>query len=149
MNFIKATRNYEKWLGGHLRLVPADLALKHRYMADSFFAFFRGTFYRWAQLWPEVCAPLASAPEVVAVGDLHVENFGTWRDAEGRLVWGINDFDEAFPMACTNDLTRLLASVQIACPEGRLKIEAKAAAEILLGGYRKGLQAGGKPFVLA
>ncbi len=125
------------------------LALKHDYIAHSFFAFFRGTFYRWAQLWPEVCAPLANAPEVVAVGDLHVENFGTWRDPEGRLVWGINDFDEAFPMACTNDLTRLLASVQIACPEGHLKIEGEAASEIVLGGYRKGLQAGGKPFVLA
>jgi len=149
MNFIKATRSYEKWLACHLRLVPADLALKHNYMANSFFAFFRGTFYRWAQLWPEVCASIAKAPEVVAVGDLHVENFGTWRDSEGRLVWGINDFDEAFPMACTNDLTRLLASVQIACPDGRLKIEAQAAAEILLTGYRKGLQTGGKPFVLA
>jgi uncharacterized protein (DUF2252 family) len=52
-------------------------------------------------------------------------------------------------MACTNDLTRLLASVQIACPEGQLKIDAKAAAEIILEGYRNGLKAGGKPFVLA
>ena len=149
MNFIKATRSYEKWLGGRLRLVPADLAWKHDCMADSFFAFFRGSFYRWAQLWPEVCPGTAKAREVVAVGDLHVENFGTWRDAEGRLVWGINDFDESFPLAWTNDLTRLLASVQIACPEGHLKIEAKAAAEILLSGYRKGLQARGRPFVLA
>jgi len=149
MNFIKATRSYEKWLGRQVRLVPADLALKHRYMADSFFAFFRGTFYRWAQLWPEVCAPLAGAPEVVAVGDLHVENFGTWRDLEGRLVWGINDFDEAFPMAWTIDLTRLLASVHILCPEGRLKIDVKAAAEIVLGSYREALRTDGKPFVLA
>jgi uncharacterized protein (DUF2252 family) len=149
MNFIKATRNYEKWLGRHLRLVPADLTLKHDYMADSFFAFFRGTFYRWAQLWPQLCAPLADAPEVEAVGDLHVENFGTWRDAEGRLVWGINDLDEAFPMSCTNDLVRLLASVRIACPEGRLQIEANDAAEVILKGYRKALQSGGQPFVLA
>ena len=44
MNFIKATRNYEKWLGGHIRLVQADLTLKHDYMADSFFAFFREHF---------------------------------------------------------------------------------------------------------
>ena len=111
MNFIKATRSYEKWLACCLRIVPSDLAYKHSYMAESFFVFFRGTFYRWAQLWPEVCPELAAAPKVVAVGDLHVENFGTWRDAEGRLVWGINDFDEAFPMAFTNDLVRLLASV--------------------------------------
>jgi hypothetical protein len=149
MNFITATRSYEKWLASHLRLVPSDLAFKHDYMADSFFVFFRGTFYRWTQLWPELCAPMAGAPEIIAVGDLHVENFGTWRDTEGRLVWGINDFDEAFPMAFTNDLTRLLASVQIACPDGQLKIPAKAAAQILLDGYRDGLQTGGKPFVLA
>jgi len=149
VNFIKATRSYEKWLGGCLRLVPKDLALKHRYMADSFFAFFRGTFYRWAQLWPVVCASIAKTPEIIAVGDLHVENFGTWRDCEGRLVWGINDFDEAFPMSCTNDLTRLLASVQIACPDGRLKMPSRRAAEILFDGYRKGLKEGGQPFVLA
>jgi uncharacterized protein (DUF2252 family) len=149
MNFVKSTRYYEKWLGGQLRLVPADLSLKHRCMADSLFAFFRGTFYRWAQLWPEVCEPLAGAPEVVAVGDLHVENFGTWRDEEGRLVWGINDFDEAFPMAYTNDLVRLLASVEIAGMERPLRVKCGAVADILLDGYRRGLRAGGKPFVLA
>jgi hypothetical protein len=149
MNFIKATCSYEKWLGRHLQLVPVDLTHKHQVMADSFFAFFRGTFYRWAELWPELCPSMAGAPEVIAVGDLHVANFGTWRDAEGRLVWGINDFDEAFPMAWTNDLIRLLASVRIACPDGGFKIAATAAAEILLGGYRKGLQAGGRAFVLA
>lgn len=38
---------------------------------------------------------------MLAIGDLHVENYGTWRDAEGRWVWGVNDFDEAFPMAYT------------------------------------------------
>jgi hypothetical protein len=46
----------------------------------------------------------------MAVGDLHLENFGIWRDAEGRLVWGVNDFDEAHPMAFTNDLVRLAVS---------------------------------------
>jgi hypothetical protein len=149
MNFAKATRSYEKWLAQCLRLVPADLKVKHHYMAESFFVFFRGTFYRWAQLWPELCPDLAKAHEIVAVGDLHVENFGTWRDAEGRLVWGINDFDEAFPMAFPIDLVRLLASAHIACPDGQLKIKARTAAEVLLTAYRDGLRAGGKPFVLA
>jgi uncharacterized protein (DUF2252 family) len=149
MNFVKSTRSYEKWKGGRLRLVSADLAFKHQRMADSLFAFFRGTFYRWAELWPEVCVAMAGAPEVVAVGDLHVENFGTWRDEEGRLIWGINDFDEAFPMAYTNDLVRLLASVEIAGMERPLLVKWGEAAEILLDGYRRGLKAGGKPFVLA
>ena len=35
------------------------------------------------------------APKVLAVGDIHIENYGSWRDAEGRVVWGVNDFDEA------------------------------------------------------
>jgi hypothetical protein len=26
-------------------------------------------------------------PRVLGVGDIHLENFGTWRDAEGRMVW--------------------------------------------------------------
>lgn len=149
MNFIKATRSYEKWLGERIRIVRPDLDIKHKNMAESLFVFFRGTFYRWAQLWPAVCPDLAKAPSVTAIGDLHVENFGTWRDLEGRLVWGINDFDEAFPMAFANDLVRLLASVQVACPEGRLAMKSKEAAEIIIDGYTKSLRAGGSPFVLA
>ena len=50
------------------------------------YAFLRATFYRWIQLWPEVCLDLVSAATVLAIGDLHVETFGTWRDVEGRLV---------------------------------------------------------------
>ena len=50
---------------------------------------------------------------VLAIGDLHLENFGTWRDAEGRLVWGINDFDEAWALPYTNDLIRLATSARM------------------------------------
>jgi Uncharacterized protein conserved in bacteria (DUF2252) len=28
---------------------------------------------------------------LLAVGDLHVENFGVWRDSRSKLVWGVND----------------------------------------------------------
>jgi uncharacterized protein (DUF2252 family) len=58
-------------------------------MAEAAFPFLRATFYRWMQIWPEVCPDLAKAPHVLGIGDLHVENFGTRRDAEGRLVWGV------------------------------------------------------------
>ena len=53
----------------------------------------------------------------LGVGDLHVENFGTWRDAESRLVWGINDFDEACCLPYTQDLVRLAASARFAVQE--------------------------------
>src|ERR1700739_3553492 len=95
MNIVKATTRYERWLASHTPLVKADLRLKHQQMATAVFPFLRATFYRWVKLWPEVCPDLAKAPKILAVGDLHVENYGTWRDVEGRLVWGVNDFDEA------------------------------------------------------
>src|SRR5208282_3351182 len=104
MRIKKATKKYETWLAKNIAIVPADLALKHTRMAADPFQFLRATFYRWMQVWPQVCPDLARPPQVLAVGDLHVENFGTWRDKEGRLIWGVNDFDEAWPMAYTIDL---------------------------------------------
>src|ERR1700722_17096997 len=103
MNIHESTRQYEQWLGKRLPLIPRDLKQKHTAMASAIFPFFRATFYRWMERWPEVCPEADKAPKVLAVGDLHVENFGTWRDAEGRLVLGINDFDEAASLPYTLD----------------------------------------------
>jgi uncharacterized protein (DUF2252 family) len=86
---------------------------------------------------------------VLAVGDLHVENLGTWRDREGRLIWGINDFDEAYPLPYANDLVRLVSSAHLAIVAGHLSLKAGAASKAIPDGYTEGLQAGGRPFVLA
>jgi len=67
-------------------VIESDLRSKHGQVRENLFLFFRGSFYRWAQLWPEICPELRSAPKVLAVGDLHVGSFGTWRDAEGRVA---------------------------------------------------------------
>ena len=114
-------------------------------MRTAPFPFFRATYYRWAQVWQDVCGEAARAPKVLAVGDLHVENFGTWRDIEGRLVWGINDFDEAWRMPYTNDLIRLCASALLA----KLTCDVKEGIAAVLKGYLDALEAGGCPFVLA
>ena len=66
----------------------ADVAFKHEQMALAPFPFLRSTFYRWVQVWEETCPELASAPTVLAVGDLHTQNFGTWRDTEGTADLG-------------------------------------------------------------
>lgn len=149
MNFREATKKYEAWLGQQTMVLAADLQLKHQRMAADVFSFLRATFYRWIELWPEVCPDLAKAPSVLAVGDLHVDNFGTWRDSEGRLIWGINDFDEAFPLSYTVDLVRLASSARLAIAANDLALEPKDACAALLSGYMEGLEAGGKAFVLA
>ncbi len=149
MNIIEATKSYEAWLAKQTPLVAGHLKLKHQAMRSGAFPFLRATYYRWAQILPKVCPDSTRAPEVLAVGDLHVENFGTWRDVDGRLVWGVNDFDECHRLPCVHDLIRLAASVYVAIAEARMAVSAKAASGALLEGYIAGLKAGGRPFVLA
>jgi len=149
MNIFKATANFEHWLAGQLPIIRQDLALKHQHMAEAAFPFFRATFYRWLQLWPEFCAHLVKAPAVLGVGDLHIENFGTWRDEEGRLIWGVNDLDEAWPAPYALDLVRLTTSVYVAIGEDHLNLAKRVAAEAIEEGYRDALAAGGKAFILA
>lgn len=149
MNIRTATESYEKWKAARTQIIKPDLEFKHRQMAAAAFPFFRATFYRWVQLWKEVCPSAAKAPSVLAVGDLHVENFGTWRDLEGRLIWGVNDFDEVYPMAYTNDLVRLAVSAHLAVEEEHLQLSVRDVCDAVLDGYREGLAARGRAFVLA
>jgi uncharacterized protein (DUF2252 family) len=148
LSFEDATAHYELWLAQQTTVVRADIAVKHAAIATDPFALLRGTFYRWLQHWPVICAAEARAPTVLAVGDLHVENFGTWRDLEGRLIWGVNDFDEACRLPYTNDLIRLATSAFLARHIGRLSMGRNAASDAILDGYSQALVAGGCPFVL-
>lgn len=149
MNIVQATRAYEAWAGKHIDLLGADIELKHDRMAEGPLPFLRATFYHWVSIWREVCEELSDAPTLLAVGDLHIENFGTWRDAEGRLVWGVNDFDEAFPMPYTNDLLRLAVSALLAVDGGQLTVSADEACSAILSGYSEAVEHGeGRAFVL-
>src|SRR5260370_2204597 len=99
-----STRSFERWLRGHTKLRQHELDYKHEIMAADTFSFLRATFYRWAELAPQALPELADAARVLAVGDLHGENYGTWRDADGRLVGGANDLDQAHRTPYTFDL---------------------------------------------
>jgi len=149
MHIDEATREYERWLAAQTPVVAGDLQRKHRDMRKDPFRFLRATFYRWVQVTEALAKQLPASPRILAIGDLHVENFGTWRDAEGRLVWGINDFDEADEWPFTYDLIRLAASAILARRIGRIRLEAADICEALLLGYDESLVEGGQPFVLA
>jgi uncharacterized protein (DUF2252 family) len=149
MDIVAATRSYETWLGNAIEIVDADLARKHAGMDEDAFFFLRATYYRWVMLWPEICPKLARAPEILAVGDLHLENFGTWRDAETRLIWGVNDFDETHHAAYANDLVRLATSILVAIAQGSLDIDGKKACACILAGYGRAIRGHhAEPFVL-
>ena len=46
-------------------------------------------------------------------GDLHAENYGTYMDSAGVLVFDVNDFDEAYLGHYTWDLQRMAASLAL------------------------------------
>src|SRR6478735_8855690 len=115
-SIFESTRAFEAWTRKRTDLSKRLLKKKHRKMCAGAFPFLRATFYRWVEQWPEVCPGLArrDADVLLAVGDLHVENFGVWLDSRQRLIWGINDFDEAGELPFTSDLVRLAASALLA-----------------------------------
>jgi hypothetical protein len=61
----------------------------------------------------------------------------------------VDDFDEAYPLAYTNDLVRLAASLKIVIDAESLSVQFKDGCEAILDGYRQSLRAGGNPIVLA
>ena len=71
MKIIKATRKYEKWLREELNIFEEDLVLKAQILSQDRFTFLRGTYYRWVQLYPDICKKTTDAPVVLSVGDLH------------------------------------------------------------------------------
>lgn len=110
---------FDTAFGELLAADPAAFRVKFRKMAASAFAFYRGTaclFYRdlEAQAVQDGGPYLDERTGRVWIhGDLHAENFGTYMDATGRLIFNVNDFDEAYVGPFTWDLKRFAASVAL------------------------------------
>ncbi|WP_157219677.1 DUF2252 family protein [Flavisphingomonas formosensis] len=143
-DFFSSIRSYESAMRSALGegIVEADLAYKHELLAENPFFFLRGTCWRWAESASTLCPELTGATAVPSVGDAHAGNFGLWRDADLRLVWGINDYDEAAITPWPLDLVRLCASLVISG-----FADANDIAKAALAGYAEGLAAPA-PFVL-
>jgi hypothetical protein len=149
VDFASATAAYEEFLRQHIRVVEEDLAKKHAMMRENEFAFFRATYYIWAQLFPIALPDLMDAPQINTIGDLHLENFGTFLGKGRRLVWGVNDFDESSRLPYTNDLVRLATSAIIGTRLGKSSLKQEEVCITILAGYVKRMKKGTvKPFIL-
>src|SRR4051794_25325925 len=103
--------------GELMALDPAAFRRKFRKMAASPFAFYRGSAslfyadqtgaYRDDRFLDE------RTSRVWIHGDLHAENFGTYMNSSGVLVFNVNDFDEAYVGPFSWDLKRFAASVAL------------------------------------
>ena len=137
MSLIDDFSAYELWLRTCCDVVEDGLREKHKRMAKNAFKFLRATCFQFARTVPRYLPDLASAPKVPSVGDAHIENWGTWRDAEGRLVWGVNDFDDAAQLPYPYDLVRLTTSARLA---SEIAGGNDDRADWILSGYLRGLE---------
>ncbi|HET8714976.1 MAG TPA: DUF2252 family protein, partial [Holophagaceae bacterium] len=113
------------------------LPLRWGRMAQSPLRFYRGS----AAL---LAADLGSEPtagiDVGLCGDAHLLNLGAYADPEGRLVFDLNDFDEACRGPFEWDLKRLAASVVLAGREaGHRDARAQEAVSAMVASWRASL----------
>src|SRR3954470_12486459 len=98
-------------------LDPGAFRRKFRKMAATPFAFYRGSaslFY--ADMTGAYADPSFLNERTSRVwihGDLHAENFGTYMNSSGQLVFNVNDFDEAYVGPFSWDLKRFAASLAL------------------------------------
>jgi len=121
---------------------PERLALKYRKMRMNAFAFLRGSchlFYaRWHQAMPADASPLAWI-----CGDLHWENFGSYKGDNRQVYFDINDFDEAALAPASWDLLHMLTGIRIsASDQNKESRECERMCAAFLQGYAEALGKG-------
>jgi len=118
------------------------LDLKYQAMRANPFSFFRGTCHLFYQDWPEHCS-LNDAPLAWICGDLHLENFGSFKGDNRLVYFDLNDFDEAVLAPCTWEISRFLTSIFLAADNlSYSESEAFTLAKSALDNYIQALSNG-------
>jgi uncharacterized protein (DUF2252 family) len=142
--------SFADWSPGSDRGDPVDLLIANsqdrmkslvpiRYsrMVSSPFAFYRGAAAIMAY---DQARREDSGMPIVVGGDAHLMNFGGFRTPERRLIFDINDFDEASIAPWEWDVQRLATSFHIAAAGNNLdKASRDAAAWAAARAYRKNM----------
>jgi uncharacterized protein (DUF2252 family) len=123
---------------------PERLAMKYAKMAQSTFIFLRGACHLFYDTLPD--SPLfRDTPLAWCCGDLHFENYGSYKGDNRLVYFDINDYDEAALAPVTWDVIRLLTSIQCGAESlNATHAEALAVSQTCLDAYRNTL-IGGKP----
>src|ERR1017187_7388278 len=118
---------------------PERLSMKYAKMAQSPFIFLRGACHLFYDALPDT--PLfRDAPLAWCCGDLHFENFGSYKGDNRLVYFDINDYDEAALAPATWDIVRLLTSIQCGAAEiNATNAEAMAVSKTCLEAYRSAL----------
>ncbi|WP_449418155.1 DUF2252 domain-containing protein [Phormidium nigroviride] len=121
---------------------PERLLLKYKAMASNSFVFFRGTCHLFYEDWP-INSPLNDAPPVWICGDLHLENFGSYKGDNRLVYFDINDFDEGALAPATWEIIRFLTSILVGAGTlGVNQSEAISLCHCFLKAYTDALASG-------
>lgn len=126
---------------------PERLALKYRALADNPFSFLRGTCHLYYEDFP-VADFLHNVPAGWLCGDLHLENFGTYKGDNRLTYFDLNDFDEGALAPAHWDLSRFLVSTLLAAKSIKVSSrQATALCKCFLDSYASTLSIGGARWV--
>ncbi|MBD2270876.1 DUF2252 domain-containing protein [Anabaena sp. FACHB-1391] len=89
---------------------PELLKLKYKKLATDPFSFFRGTCHLFYEDLSQNSG-MNLAPLTWICGDLHLENFGSYKGDNRLVYFDINDFDEAVIAPCTWEIVRFITSI--------------------------------------
>lgn len=121
---------------------PERLALKYSKMRSDPFVFLRGACHLFYDRLP--CkGPFKSAPLVWSCGDLHLENFGSYKGDNRPVYFDINDFDESLLAPASWDAVRMLTSLRLAAHSLEIKpVETNELCSAFLDAYGSALAQG-------
>jgi uncharacterized protein (DUF2252 family) len=121
---------------------PERLVLKYRAMRASPFAFLRGSCHLFYARLPG-SGVFKTAPPVWACGDLHLENFGSYKGDNRLVYFDINDFDESVLAPASWDMARLLTSLRVGADSLHVSSDqAQGLCQLLLDAYGASLALG-------
>ncbi len=89
------------------------LQIKYRYMAENMFRFYRGTCHLFYEDLSKV-KTFPASPLAWLCGDLHLENFGSYKGDNRLVYFDLNDFDEAALAPALWEVARLATSILVA-----------------------------------
>lgn len=103
------------------------LDIKYKALKESPFRFYRGTCHLFFEDLSKNI-PISDPTKIWICGDLHIENYGTYKGDNGLVYFDINDFDEAILAPATWEILRTMTSIYLAAEE--LKLSPKIADEL-------------------
>ncbi|ALL06698.1 hypothetical protein AQ505_15055 [Pedobacter sp. PACM 27299] len=123
-------------------LLPDMVQLKYQAMAESPFRFFRGTCHLFYEDLASV-KDFPKSPLTWICGDLHLENFGSFKGTNRQVYFDLNDFDESMLAALNWEVLRMLTSIYVAFDTLKLRKKwAEEMAVFFIDVYTEQLKAG-------